>query len=425
MKLPRFTTILAALALSETGATSLFTQASDWSGWRGNDGTAVSRDHGFPLEWSHTKNVAWSVEVPGRGASSPVVVGKVVYLTTQTADKGLHVLAFDAKSGKNLWDREIGKGSVKANQIHNMATPTTAADGKRIWAMFGTGEVVCLGADGKVQWQRNIATEFGAYNANHGYGSSPLLWDGRLYIAYMHQGPSFLLALDARTGKTAWKTDRDLGAREEAKDSYSSPFLIHEGKTTSVVLAGAEAVTAYDPKTGQERWIFKGIKVEHPYGRTIAGATAAEGSVVAVASGFQNRGYTLAIRTGGTGDVTATHRIWSATKFAPDCPTPVVDQGLVYTIRDDGMASCLDLKSGAVQWQERLFTDNVKVSPVAADGRIYFTSGQGNTVVVKSAPKLEILARNEWKEETLSSPALSNGHIYLRAGNRLSCIAKP
>ncbi len=423
MKTQPTVALMLTLFLGGSGFASLETSASDWPSWLGPAGTATTRDRGFPLEWSRTRNVAWSVEIPGKGASSPVVVGGRVYLTSQTADHGLHVIAIDAKSGRLLWDREVANGTAKANSIHNMATPSAVADGKRIWVMFGTGDLACLDVEGKVVWRRNLATDYGAYHANHGYGSSPLLLDGRLLVTMMHQGPSFLLALDPKTGRTLWKTDRNLGAREEANDSYSSPFPVNAGGVHSVALAGAEAIDAYDPANGRQRWVFKGVKVDHPYGGTIAGAATADGVVVAVASGFQNRGYTVAFRAGGSGDITASNRLWSVPKFAPDCPTPVIDQGRVFTIRDDGMASCVELKSGTVLWQERLFTDNVKVSPVAAEGRIYFTSGQGNCVVVRSAPRLEILARNEWKEETLSTPAFSNGRIYLRTGNHLSCIA--
>ena len=399
------------------------TKASDWPCWRGPDGLGVSRDSGFPTEWSHTNHVKWTVPIPGKGASSPIVIGQRVYLTEQTPDTGLHVLALDRATGNTVWDREVGKGNAKAHQLHNMATPTAVADGRWVWAMFGTGDLVCLAADGTPVWHRNLAKEYGAYNANHGYGSSPMLLDGRLYIAMMHQGPSYLLAVDARTGTNLWKTDRDLGAREEGKDSYSSPLLVREGGRTDVVLAGAEAVTAYDPATGAQRWIVKGLDVPHPYGRTIAGMTAGEGWVIAVASGFQNRGYTVGLRTGGTGDVTTTHRSWTLSKFSPDCPTPVIQNHLLFCIRDDGMASCVDLKSGEPKWQERLFTENVKVSPVAAEGRVYFTSGQANCVVVRATDKLEILSRNTWNEETLSTPALSGGQIFLRTVSGLTCIA--
>ena len=413
---------VVACALLSAIALPIF--AADWSNWRGPDGLGVSADKGFPLEWSRSKNVAWTTAVPGKGSSSPVVVGDRVYVTAQTEDTGMHVMALDRKSGAVVWDREVAKGKAKAHQFHNMATPTVVADPRHVWALFGTGDLACADRDGKIVWQRNLGKEYGAYNANHGYGSSPMLLDGRLYVAWMHQGPSYLLAVDASTGKDVWKKDRDLGAKDEAKDSYSSPLFLRSGGRTEVVLAGAGAVDAYDPATGVQRWSAKGFEVPHPYGRTIAGATAGEGLVIAVASGFQNRGRTVALRAGGEGDVTTTHRAWTFDKFSPDCPTPVIHRGLLFTIRDDGMASCVDLKTGEAHWQERLFTENVKVSPVAADGRIYFTSGQGNCAVVKAAAKFEVLARNERGEETLSTPALSDGRIYLRTMAGVACIAK-
>lgn len=397
--------------------------AADWTCWRGPDGLGVSPDTGFPESWSPDKGVVWKAELPGKGASSPVVSGRRVYLTAQTADKGLHVLALDRSTGGTLWDREVARGAVHANNIHNMATPTAVTDGKRVWALFGTGDLLCLDAGGKELWRRQLATDFVPYHANHGYGSSPMLRDGRLFIPYMHQGPSFVLALDAATGRTLWKQDRNLGAREEANDSYTSPLFIHEGGRIDLVIAGAEALTAYDPATGVQRWIVKGLDVPHPYGRTIAGAAAGDGMVVTVASGFQNRGYTVAVKMGGEGDITASHKAWTLSKFAPDCPTPVVYRGLVFTMRDDGLASCIDLTTGEAKWQERLFTDNVKVSPVAAEGRVYFVSGQGNAVVVKASSKFEVISKNRWNDETLSTPALSDGQLFLRSATGLACIA--
>ncbi len=410
-------------AFALLAAFSLSASAADWKNWRGPDGLGVSADHGFPVQWSRTNHVAWSRDLPGRGASSPVTAGDRIYVTSQTPDTGLHLLALDRASGATVWDREIGQGKARAHQLHNMATPTPVTDGRHIWVLFGTGDFACVDRAGTVTWHRNLSKEYGAYNANHGYGSSPMLLDGRVYVTFMHQGPSFLLAADAATGKNVWKTDRNFPAREEGKDSYSSPLFVRTGDRTDVVLAGAEALNAYDPATGQERWIFQGLEAPHPYGRTIAGATAGEGLIVTVTSGFQNRGQTVAVKAGGTGDITATHRAWSLTKFSPDCPTPVIHRGLLFTIRDDGMASCVDLKSGQPHWQERLFSDNVKVSPVAADGRIYFTSGQANCVVVKADARFEVLARNEWNAETLSSPALSDGRIYLRTLSGLACLA--
>ena len=399
-------------------------RAADWPCWRGPNGLGVSEETNLPVEWSKEKNIAWKLELPGKGVSSPCVIGDRVYLTAQTPDTGLHVLAIHSGRGEIVWNREIGRGQLRTHNLHNMATPTAVSDGRLIWALFGTGDLACLDFDGQVVWQRNLVKEYGEYKTNHGYGTSPMLLDGRLYIACMHQGASYFLAVDSKTGKNLWKKDRNLEPKDEAQDSYSSPIFLRSDGGVQVVLAGAESVNAYAPASGEQIWISGGMKVPHPYGRTISGPTAGEGVVVAVASGFQNRGYTIGVKTGGKGDITATHRLWTNSKYSSDCATPVIYGGKLFTIRDDGLASCLDLKTGEPHWQERLFSANVKVSPVAGDGKIYFMSGQGNCFVVKAAPKLEILATNELNEVTLCTPALSNGRLFLRTERNLYCVKR-
>ena len=414
-------TALPALVAASLGLAAL--HAADWPAWRGVDGLGVSPERGFPAEWSRERNVAWRNVLPGRGSSSPIIVGRRVYVTSQTADKGLHVLALEADTGAVAWDSEVGRGALHAHDLHNMATPSAVSDGKSVWVLFGTGDYARLDLDGKVVWHRNFVKETGPIRTNHGYGTSPVLLDGRLYLTLMHQGPSWFLAVDAATGKDLWRKERSFGAEQEAQDSYSTPFVHRHGGRTELVVAGGEVLNAYDPATGEETWRFGGLKVNHPYGRTIAGPTGGDGVVLVVSSGFQNRGSTTAVKAGGTGDVTATHRLWNQAKFSADCPTPVIVDGLVFSVRDDGMASCLDLKTGEPQWQERLFTDNVKVSPVAADGRVYFQSGQSQCVVVKAGRKFEVLARNTLKESTQSTPALSGGRIYLRTDEALYAVA--
>ena len=398
--------------------------AADWPCWHGPDGLGVSSEKGLPQEWSKEKNIAWKISIPGKGASSPIIVGQRVYVTSQTPDTGLHLLAIDRDKGAILWDREIGRGKLSANGLHNMATPTPVSDGKSIWAMFGTGDLAALDQEGKILWQRNLVTEYGNYKFNHGYGSSPMLLENRLFVTCMHQGPSYFLAVDAITGKNLWKKDRNLEPKDEAQDSYSSPIFLRKGRDVQVVLAGAEAINAYDPKTGAELWNASGMKVPHHAGRTIAGPTAGDGMVINVASGFQNRGYTVAFKTGGKGNISESQKLWTQDRFSSDCPTPVIYEGKLFTIRDDGNASCLNLKTGEPYWQERLFSENVKVSPVAADGKIYFTSGQANCYVVKASEKFSAFATNRLNEATLSTPAISNGKIFIRTEGSLYCVQK-
>jgi outer membrane protein assembly factor BamB len=230
--------------------------------------------------------------------------------------------------------------------------------------------------------------------------------------------------MDAKTGRNIWKKDRNLDLKDEAQDSYSSAIFLRGAGRTQIVVAGAESLNAYDPANGEEIWIYGGLKVQHPYGRTIAGPTTGEGVIVTVASGFQNRGYTVGLKAGGQGNITGSHRLWTCDKFSSDCPSPVIYGGKLFFIRDDGIASCLDLKTGEPHWQERIFSANVKVSPVAGDGKIYFMNGQGNCVVVKAAPKLEVLATNELNEATLSTPAVGDHKLFIRTEEHLYCVTK-
>ena len=174
--------------------------AADWPCWRGPDGLGVSAEKNLPVQWSKDKNIAWKLALPGKGASSPIIVGDRVYVTAQTSDDGLHVLAIDHKRGELVWDREIGRGKLKAHNLHNMATPSAVSDGKLVWALFGTGDLACLDRVGNIVWQRNLVKEYGVIKTNHGYGTSPMLLDGKIYVACMHQGPSYFVAMDAKTG---------------------------------------------------------------------------------------------------------------------------------------------------------------------------------------------------------------------------------
>ena len=204
-------------------------RAADWPCWRGPDGLGVSLETNLPIEWDRDKNIAWRTEIPGRGASSPIVVGDRVYITTQTEELGLHLLSLDRATGHVVWDREIGRGKLHANGLHNMATPTPVSNGEFVWAMFGTGDLACLDRSGTVSWHRNLVKEYGEYKFNHGYGSSPMFDEGKLFTVCMHQGPSYVLALDARTGRNLWKKTRDMGLEDEAQDSVLKPAVPPSG----------------------------------------------------------------------------------------------------------------------------------------------------------------------------------------------------
>ncbi|HIG30823.1 MAG TPA: hypothetical protein EYQ50_24665 [Verrucomicrobiales bacterium] len=396
--------------------------ADDWPGWSGRLGTGISTESNLPLAWGPDKNIHWKIDIPGKGMSSPVIVGDRIYLTTQTGDNGLHVIAIDRLKGGILWDRKIGAGRLKTHDFHNMATPTPTADSSNVWALFGTGDMVCLTKDGEQIWKRNLQKDHGKYEIMWGMGTSPVMHGNRLFVACMHQGPSYVLAVDSITGKDIWKKLRQPESKGEALDSYSSPVILPTDQGTQLIVSGADHINAYDVDSGNEIWISSGLQVPHPYGRSISGPTANQEMIVTVASGFQNRGKVMALKTGGHGIITDSHLAWTMDRFSPDCPSPIIYKGLVYFIRDDGIASCIDLKSGEPHWQERLFKNNVKVSPVAGDNKIYFMSGQGSCKVLKAGPKMDVLAENDLDENTLCTPAISQGSLYIRTEHRLYSV---
>src|SRR5690606_38789234 len=239
------------------------------------------------------------------------------------------------------------------------------------------------------------------------------------FVVCMHSGPSYVLAIDKRTGERLWKKPRDLPCVGEATDSYSTPVIARHGDRTMLVVAGADHVNAYDPATGDELWISSGLKIEHEYGRSIASPTFGNGVVVAPSPNFGNLGRIIAVPVDGRGEITEKRR-WAFEKASPDCPTPLVDEGLVYMIRDDGVATCVDLVTGKQAWQNRLFRNEVRASPVAGDGKVYFVSTRGEVVVLEAGREGKELARNRLPAQALiATPAIADGRLWVRTRDKL------
>jgi len=413
------TVALAMLLLAITLAPAA---AENWPQWRGPRANGLSSETDLPETWSADNsgdgpNIAWRVKLPGWGASTPVIWGDDVFVTSQTNDANeLLLFRIDRRAGKVLWDRPVGRGRLPSHRLHNMASPSPVTDGKHVWVEFGTGDIACFDYAGDQVWHRNLVDDYGAYTIKWGMAGSLLLVDDVLVRPCMQQERSYVVALDARSGKERWKVERKTNARGESKDSYSTPAVCeHDGKKV-VVISGADVVTAHDPKNGKEIWRCGGVQ-----GRVVGTPVVTDGMILAL-SAF-NRGM-LAIKPGGSGDVTESHVLWQFGKGTPDVPTPVVYEGLIYSVNDNGIALCVDAKSGKEIYRERV-GGKFWCSPVAGDGKIYSISESGDCLVIAAGREYKKLATNKLNEGgCLASPAISNGQIFLRTKDHLYCIGK-
>ena len=397
--------------------------AGNWPQWRGPflNGTADERN--LPVKWTAEENVAWKLPLPGLSGATPVVWGDHVFLNVAEGD-ALSLWCVDRRRGEVAWKRPLGGGNTKMRK-HNMSSPSPVTDGRNVWVMTGTGVFKNFDSKGREIWSRDIQKEYGEFGLNWGYASSPLLHEDSLYVQVLHgmktDAPSYVLRINKLTGKTLWKVERPTEAVRESPDSYTTPALLRYGKTTEIVITGGDVVTGHDPATGKELWRARGLNPDnHPFYRIVASPVVYDGVVYAPTRVKP----LLAFRAGGRGDVTTSHLLWS-TANGPDVPTPVTDGKYFYVVNDKGIVYCLDAKTGKeVYGQQRLKPGTYSGSPVLADGKLYVTNEDGLTSVVKAGPAFEVLAENALNEYCLSSPAVSDGQIFIRTSGALYCIGK-
>jgi outer membrane protein assembly factor BamB len=401
--------------------------ADNWPAWRGPSANGISAEKGLPTKWSTTDNIAWKLPLPSRSGATPIIWGDQIFLNVATAlsTGNLELWAVDRKKGEPTWKRPLGGGNVKL-QKQNMSTPSPVTDGTTVWVMTGTGMLKAFDFKGTEIWTRDIQREYGQFGLNHGYASSPLLHQGSLYIQVLHgmktDDPSYVMKVDGKSGKTIWKVDRPTHAIQESPDSYTTPLLVGSGPTAFIVITGGDIVTGHDLATGKELWRANGLNpTNDPWYRIVASPVLAGGLIIAPT---RNRPM-LALKPGGTGDVTTSHRVWSF-DLGPDVPTPISDGKLLYVVRDNGVVHALDVQTGKVVWgPERLKTGAYSASPMLAEGKLYVTSeNEGLTTIFNAGPKFEVIAENALDDYCLSSPAVSNGQIFIRTDKFLWAIGK-
>jgi outer membrane protein assembly factor BamB len=324
------------------------------------------------------------------------------------------VEAFDRGSGRRLWEHRVeAEGPLPlVHEKHNLATPSPTTDGERVYAWFGTGQVVALTVDGASVWARHLGEENGAFTLDWGHGSSPAVHGDLLFLVCYHEPQSYLLAVDKKTGATRWKVDRPANTK-----SYTTPVVIAGPSGEELLINSTEGIHAYDPATGELLWRAGG---SHSFG---IGAPSFQNGLI-----YGNRGYRsgpyFALRPGGRGgaDVSTTHVVWRSDTGAPYVSSVLVYEGLLYFGSDTGVITCVDAGTGEKLWQER--TGGIfSASPVAGDGKIYFSSETGETFVYASGREPKLVSENSIDGRIVASPAIAGGRIYVRADDRLIAIA--
>ncbi|TXT21566.1 MAG: hypothetical protein FD138_4038 [Planctomycetota bacterium] len=415
--------LLASLCLIAALASPLM--GANWPNWRGPDQNGVAPGTGFPTEWSDTKNVAWKLELPGKGSSTPIVWGEQIFVTSG-ADGQNALLAIN-RQGKEQWRTLIGKERPGKNKKASGSNPSCVTDGEHVFAYFKSGDLACVDFKGKIVWQTNLQDKYGEDTLWWDLGTSPVLTKAHCVVTVMQTGPSYLVAFEKATGKVAWKEDRNLGAPDEAAQSYSTPVVLNDkGKETLVVL-GADHVTAHDAANGKEQWRVGGLNpTGHKYFRSIASAVVHNGIVVAP---YAREATVTAIKLGGSGDVTKSHVIWTKNGKGSDVPTPTAADGCVYILNDKGTISCVNIETGSEIWsgQPEKHRSGFSSSPILADGKIYITREDGKTFVLAQGNEFKVLAANELDgtqtgTQTVASPVFVDGKILIRTDTHLYCI---
>lgn len=403
----RFVAVVLALVLT-------FPAPADWPQFRGPTGQGLSDATDPPTEWGPGKNVAWKVEVPGKGWSSPVVGGGRVYLTTampqgegNTADQSLRALCLDAKTGRTLWDKEVFKQDGKtAPAIHSKnshASPTPVVEGDRLFVHFGHQGTACLNAkDGTVLWKNRELT----YQPVHGNGGSPVADGKHVFVCVDGPDRRSVVALDKGTGKVAWEFKRPQPAARPF--SFSTPLVVEQHGRRVVVAPGSGVVNGVDAETGKELWSFKYD------GYSVVPRPVAGHGLVYLSTGY-DRASLLAIKV--RPDFRA-EVAWKASQDAPNNPSPLLVGGELYMVSDNGIATCLDARTGKPHWRERV-PGQYSASPVAAGGYVYLQSEDGVGTVLKAGTEFEVVATNKLGERTQASYAVDGDALLIRTETHL------
>ncbi|HEY3371337.1 MAG TPA: PQQ-binding-like beta-propeller repeat protein [Prolixibacteraceae bacterium] len=397
-----------AAAVAVTPAAVGFASAAEFKSnypfFRGAEGDGVTAQKNTPTDWNGAsgKNVLWKVKVPKAGFSSPILWGTQLFVTGADAQARI-VYCYDRNSGKLLWEASADniQGSPakmpKVTGDTGLAAPTMATDGRAVFAIFATGDVIALDMNGKRLWARNL----GVPDNHYGHGSSLIVYKDKLLIQYDTNKSGKLIALTTGTGETAWETVRS------SKISWSSPILVNTGSRMELILTTNPNVNGYDPQTGKELWNIACLS-----GEVGPSAGYADGMVFAA----NEYSKLVGIKIGATPEIA-----WEADEFLPEVSSPLAVNGLLYVATTYGVLACYDAKTGTKNWSQE-YGDAFYSSPIYADGKVYITDMAGKTHIVKATKEYQLIGTPELGEKSVCSPVFQDGRVYLRGMNQLYCL---
>ena len=386
--------------------------AGQWPGWRGPTGDGVVKDETAPLSWSLETDVLWKVNVPGKGHASPVIWDEALFLVSADEESGERLLMrMDRKTGKMIWKEAVWRSPMeKVHRKNSRASSTPVTDGKTIFVSFLDEEKMYVAAydfDGKKLWE----TRPGVFASKHGYCSSPVLWNDKVIINGDHDGNAYIVALEAKTGKEIWKTERPNKTR-----SYCTPIIRTIAGRNQLILSGSKSVASYDPDTGKQHWVIDG-----PTEQFVA-SLVYDGKYLYMTCGFPTK-HMMAIDPTGSGNVTETHVIWHTRRDASYVPSPVVVKGYYLAVSDSGTATCRKAQEGKLLWKQKLGREH-SASLVVFRDHVVFGSEKGVITVVKPGPVFKQVARMELGEPLWASPVIVDGKWYLRGEEHLYCLGE-
>lgn len=386
-------------------------QAENWPAWRGPRGDGTSLEKNPPTRWSATESIVWKTPIPGLGHSSPIVWGDRIFLTTALTDSQERMLlCLDRKAGKALWQQTVLRAPLEAkNNENSYASSTPATDGQRVYVTFLQEKDVVVAAydfAGKQVW----LTKPGTFYSQWGFSHTPALFEDKVIVVCDSKGENFIVALNRVDGKVAWKTPR-----ENPSQSYSAPLIREMAGRAQMIVSGNKAVTSYDPRTGKRLWV-----VDMASSDSVVTPVYNERTGLVLSSSSWPDKILVAIKPDGEGNVTQTKVAWSTKTGAPYVPSPLSVDHLFFTVANNNEAHCFDAATGNVLWHEPMGRHHA--SPVLADGLVYFLNDDGVAHVVKAAGKFELVARNEIGEKTYASLVFSDGQMFLRSFKHLYCI---